>query len=160
MTAPMHSQTITTSVHLAGEQRARLDVHAQGTPEGYLIVLWGSLMLTLSATDQARHLHQVFTRAAAPTHGLPLLAPAQPGGLDHRLSATSTSVRLWGQPAWGITHRPAIVTTARRVIPTHVAISIGGITFQVADRTAYTTALGILARTATLADAVFTPTQP
>ncbi len=36
------TQIISTSLALAGEQRARLDAHAAGTPEATLTVLWGS----------------------------------------------------------------------------------------------------------------------
>lgn len=66
-------------------------------------------------------------------------------------------VRLWGTPAVGITHQPHRVTPGRRVITEHVAISIGTITFQDHDQTAYRSALGILTRTAEHAQAVFGP---
>jgi len=66
-------------------------------------------------------------------------------------------IRLWGTPAVGITHHPTRVTAGRRVITEHVAITIGSVTFQVLDQTAYRATLGILTRTATLAEAVFGP---
>jgi hypothetical protein len=57
----------------------------------------------------------------------------------------------------GIAHHRTRVTPGRRVIVEHVAISIGSITFQVLDQTAYRSSLGILTRTATLAEVVFGP---
>lgn len=39
----------------------------------------------------------------------------------------------------------------------HIAITFGSVTFQVHDRTAHASAVGILTRTATLATAVFGP---
>jgi len=55
---PPSIQIISTSLVLAGEQRARLDAHAANTEEATLTMLWGSLMLTISALHQAMHLRE------------------------------------------------------------------------------------------------------
>ena len=151
------TQIISTSLALTGEQRARLDAHAAGTDEATLTVLWGSLMLTVSALHQAVHIAQAWTQGGVQAARLPLGAVPAHAHLDHRLTGTSTVVRLWGTPAVGITHHRHRITPGRRVITEHVAISIGTLTFQVHDQTAYRSALGILTRTATLAHAVFGP---
>lgn len=128
------TQIISTSLALAGEQRARLDAHAAGTPEATLTVLWGSLMLTISALHQAEHLRNAWAQAAQQAARLPLGATPAHRHIDHRLTGTSTVVRLWGTPAVQITHQPPRLTTGRRVVTEHVAISIGSLTFQVHDR--------------------------
>lgn len=151
------TQIISTSLALAGEQRARLDAHAAGTPEATLTVLWGSLMLTITALHQAEHLRNAWAQAAQQAARLPLGATPAHRYIDHRLTGTSTVVRLWGTPAVQITHQPSRLTTGRRVVTEHVAISIGSLTFQVHDQTAYRSTLGIFTRTTTLAAAVFGP---
>jgi hypothetical protein len=151
------TQIISTSLVVAGEQRARLDAHAANTEQATLTVLWGALMLTISAAHQAVHLRSGWAQAAQQAARLPLGAVAGNQRIDHRLTGTSTVVRLWGTPAVGIAHHRTRVTPGRRVIVEHVAISIGSITFQVLDQTAYRSALGILTRTATLAEVVFGP---
>jgi hypothetical protein len=151
------TQIISTSLALTGEQRARLDAHAAGTCEATLTVLWGSLMLTVSDLHQAVHVAKAWAQAAQQAARLPLGAVPAHLHIDHRLTGTSTVVRLWGTPAVGITHQPHRVTPGRRVITEHVGISIGTVTFQVHDQTAYRSALGILTRTAILAEAVFGP---
>ena len=151
------TQIISTSLALTGEQRARLDAHAAGTTEATVVVLWGSLMLTISALHQAVHLAGAWAQGAHQAARLPVGAVPAHAHIDHRLTGTSTVIRLWGTPAVGITHHPHRVTPGRRVVTEHVAISIGSVTFQVHDQTAYRSSLGILTRTATLAGAVFGP---
>ncbi len=157
MTGLPTTQIISTSLVLAGEQRARLDAHAANTPEATLTVLWGSLMLTVSARHQAEHLRTAWAQARHQAARLPLGAVPGNQHIDHRLTGTSTVVRLWGTPTVGIAHHPTRIAPGRRVVSEHVAISIGSITFQVLDQTAYRSTLGILTRTLTLAEVVFGP---
>ena len=157
MTGLPSTQIINTSLVLAGEQRTRLDAHAAGTDEATLTVLWGALMLTISAAHQAEHLRTTWSAAAQQATRLPQGAVPGNRHIDHRLTGTSTSVRLWGTPAVSITHHHTRVTPGRRVITGHVAVGYGSVTFQVLDQTAYASTLGILGRTATLAAAVFGP---
>lgn len=157
MTGQHQTQIITTSLVLAGEQSARLDAHAAGTPEAEVTVLWGALMLTMTALHQAAHLHAAWDQARAAAARLPMHAAPADAHIDHRLTGTSTVVRLWGTPAVTIAHHRARTTPGRRPVGEHVAVHFGSLNFQVVDQVAYRSTLGILARTTTLAAVVFGP---
>lgn len=154
--AGLHStQIVSVSLALAGEQRGRIDAHHAGTPEARLTLLWGSLMLTLTSPNQTAHVLDVWQRAALLARALPLLTNPRPApGLDHRINAPGVISTLHGLPRWDLQIIGDHIDGGHRT-PRHVAVRIGGITWQAHDQTAASSTCGLFARANALAPAVF-----
>ncbi len=121
-------------------------------------LLWGSLMLTLTSGVQAEHLHRVWLHARVHAQRLPM---ARGGvrtlsGIDPRLEHPGVVLRLWATPEWNVGYVDRRSNLGKIVVPEHVTIRIGGLTWQAYDQTAYRSTLGILTQAARVSDTTFT----
>lgn len=157
MTGQHHTQIVSVTLALSGEQTGKINVQNAGTIDARLVLVWGSLMLSLTSPAQAAHVLDVWQRAADQARAtMPLLANPRPAPwLEGDINTPGVVSTLQGLPSWNIETMTDSLDHGR-LVSRHVAVRIGAITWNVHDQTAALSVCGLFTRANTIAPGAFT----
>ncbi len=151
-----HTMSTRATIMLAGQQEARIDVHGAREEGARLSVVWGTLLLTVTAADQAHALREAFADARIAAQRIP--AAIDPAILAARI----------GNEAYLPTIAVTYIEPPRCAISSHSSganspggwahqqhwlhIKAGVVLFRVFDQAAHASTVELLSNAAAVAD--------